>query len=250
MLIKFINLLHLEMNMPKTYGYFHILCLFLVLLTLFILYKTKPNIHKVILYYSLIAFLLEFLKQFSWSIGIDGNAIIFDYQWYAFPFQLCSTPIYICLLLLFIKSTSLYSYLAYFTILGSITTMLYPTSCFVSEILVNIHTMWLHGGSLVVSIYILMNKQIKLNYRKGFYIFLLNMTIANILNILIYHSSLLNGETFNMFYISPYFDCTLPIFNIIYENTPYFIFLLCYILIIYLGSKIIYFVTNLIKNIF
>ena len=246
-----IDLLHLEMNVPKPYGIFHISCLLLVFLSILILNKRKTSIHKVILFYGTIAFALELLKQISWSIYID-ESIIFDYQWYAFPFQFCSTPIYICLFLLLIKNknlkTALYSYLAYFTILGSITTMLYPASCFVSDILVNIHTMWLHGGSLVVSIYILMNKNIKLDYRKGFYVFIFMLMIANILNIVMYNSSLLNGETFNMFYISPYFECTLPIFDIIYKSMNYFVFLFIYIMAIYLGSKIIYIVNNIFKN--
>ena len=244
-----IDLLHLEMNTPIAYGVFHLSCLFLVFLILFILYKIKPKLNKVIFVYSSIAFLLEFLKQISWSIEVNGNAFIFDYQWYAFPFQLCTTPIYTCFLILLIKNNKIknacYSYLAYFTILGSITTMVYPTSCFVSDVLVNIHTMWLHGGSLIVSIYILMN-QIKLNYRHGFYVFLIMCIIANTLNIFIYHSSLLNGETFNMFYISPYFDCSLPIFDMIYNHTNYFVFLIIYILAIYLGSKIIYVLNKMI----
>ena len=48
---------------------------------------------------------------------------------------------------------SLLSYMAFITILGSIATIIIPDSCFVSDILINIHTMWLHCGSLVVSIW-------------------------------------------------------------------------------------------------
>jgi len=142
--------------------------------------------------------------------------------------------------------TALTSYLAYITILGSITTMIYPTSCFVSDVLVNIHTMWLHGGSLVVSIYIL--STMKLTYKDSIYVLLVFIVIANLLNIIVYHLDILNGETFNMFYISPYFVSSLPIFDIVYMNVPYIYFLLFYILVILLGSFIIYCIHNLMQH--
>ena len=71
---------------------------------------------------------------------------------------------YICL---FLKKgkirDSLLSFLAFFTILGSISTILLPESCFVEDILVNIHTMWLHCGSFVVSVYLLMSGTVEIN---------------------------------------------------------------------------------------
>jgi membrane protein DedA with SNARE-associated domain len=50
-----------------------------------------------------------------------------------------------------------------------------------------------------------------------------------------------------MFYISPYFTSTLPVFDIIQENVPFTIFLLIYILAIFIGSAIIYCIAYLIK---
>jgi len=37
-------------------------------------------------------------------------------------------------------------------------------------------------------------------------------------------------ETFNMFYISWKFDCTLPVLSAIYPKVPYVVFLLLYII--------------------
>lgn len=123
--------------------------------------------------------------------------------------------------------------------------MIVPDSCFVSDILVNIHTMWLHCGSFVVSIYLFMSKTVKINKEnliKAFNVFLIFVILANSLNIFIYNIDILKNETFNMFYISPYFISTLPIFDIIQENTPYIIFLLVYIFSILLGSILIYYI--------
>ena len=142
--------------------------------------------------------------------------------------------------------------MAYITILGSISTMLIPDSCFVSDILVNIHTMWLHLGSFVVSIYLLSTGAVKIDkqsFKLAFYVFLVFVIIAETLNVGIYNSSILNGETFNMFYISPYFISTLPVFNIIQENVPFILYLLIYIVAINIGSLVVFFIALLIKKI-
>ena len=157
------------------------------------------------------------LKQFIWAVDYDNstNTFLWDYQWYAFPFQLCTTPIYVSLICLFLKKSrlrdSLLAYIAYTTILGSISSALIPDSLFVSDLLVDIHTMWLHLGSLVVSIYLLMSKEVavsKRSFRDAILVFISFVVIANVLNILVYNIGILNGETFNMFYISPYFPST------------------------------------------
>ncbi len=52
-----------------------------------------------------------------------------------------------------------------------------------------------------------------------------------------------------MFYISPYFISSLPIFNTIQQNIPYLLFLLIYILVLIIGAFIIYNLAKLIKKI-
>lgn len=143
--------------------------------------------------------------------------------------------------------------MAFITILGSISTIILPDSCFVSDILVNIHTMWLHLGSFVVSVYLLISREVKLNIKnleRAFIVFMIFVVLALTLNITMYHSGILMGETFNMFFISPYFISTLPVFDIIQKNTPYLLFLIIYILVITLGSFIICYMGVLISKIF
>lgn len=182
-----------------------------------------------------------------WSVEYSKGAFVWDYQWYAFLFQLCTMPIYICLICLFLKKSwlrdSLLSFVAYTTILGSIASAVMPDSLFVPDILVNVHTMWLHLGSLAVSIYLFISSEVLVS-RKSFLqaivVFLVVITLASILNVCIYNSGVLKGETFNMLYISPYFESTLPVFNNIYNSVPYMLFLIIYILALSLGSGIIY----------
>ena len=260
---KFLLILQMEMKEPEAFGWFHLMWLFFVLVAVIFLYKKKKKnsekqLKLVLGIYGITAFVLELLKQLSWSFNYDSviNSVSWDYQWYAFPFQLCTTPIFISLICLFLKKgkirNCLLSYMAFVTILGSISTMLLPDSCLVSDILVNIHTMWLHLGSFVVSVYLIMNGVVKVN-KKNFInailVFLVFVSIALIMNIDVYNSGILNDETFNMFYISPYFESTLPVFDVIYEKVPYILFLLIYIVSLSLGAGIIYFIAMLINKI-
>ena len=78
------------------------------------------------------------------------------------------------------------------------------------------------------------------NLIDGFKIFLIFVVIAEILNIAVYNMNILNGEEFNMFYISPYFVSTLPVFNILQESLPFIVYLGVYIVAVYLGANIVY----------
>ena len=258
---KILYILQEEMEKPEAFGWFHLMCIFLVISTLVVL-KLKNEYNekqlKIVLgVYGIIALILEITKQLIWSFNYDAttNMVSWNYQWYAAPFQLCTTPIYVSIICLFLKNNklrnNLLSYIAFVTILGSAMTILIPDSCFVSDILVNVHTMWLHCGSFVVSVYLLMSGLVKINkqnLKSAIGIFLIFVLIAEILNISVYNTGILNGEEFNMFYISPYFKTTLPVFNTIQENVPFIIYLLTYIAAIFIGSTIVYYIAYHIKN--
>ena len=259
---KIIYFLQGEMESPTAYSWFHLLWILFIVIAVIFLYKKRKNYNEkqlktVLGVYSVIALVMEILKQIIWTFNYDPitNIITWDYQWYSFPFQLCTTPIYVCIICLFLKKNKfrnyLLSYISYITILGSFMTMIIPDSCFTSDILINIHTMWLHLGSFVVSIYLLMSGAVKIDkqsFKSAFYVFLVFVIIAEILNICIYNSGILNGETFNMFYISPYFISSLPVFDIIQQNVPFVIFLLIYIIAINMGALIVHFIASLIRK--
>ena len=88
----------------------------------------------------------------------------------------------------------------------------------------------------------------KENLKNAIKVFLFFVLIAEILNILIYNLDILNGETFNMFYISPYFISTLPVFNVIQQAVPFVIYLFTYILVMVIGAVIVYYISKLINK--
>ena len=254
---KLLYFLQKEMETPVTFGWFHILWIGITIISIICLYLNRKKYNEkqlklVLGIYGIGTFILELAKQLIWSFNYDPSAMLvtWDYEWYAAPFQLCTTPMYVSLICLFLKKNkirdSLLSYIAFFTILGSIATIIMPDSCFTSDILINIHTMYLHCGSLVVSIYLLFTKEVNLKFRNllyGFLVFLIFVFIANTMNITFYKTGIIGDETFNMFYISPYFISSLPVYDTIQKRMPYFIYLLIYLISIYLGGNIIFFIT-------
>ncbi len=248
------------MTTPTPYGRFHLLCIFLTLgITAALFFRRKKysdkQLKSVLAIYGFVALVLELLKQLIWAFDYDPATAekTWEYMWYAAPFQLCTTPIYASIICLFLKKCkvrdSLLSYMAFFTIIGSIATILSPSSCFTADIIVNIHTMYLHCGSLVLSLYLLFNREIKPNFGnflKGFYVFLICVFIALTLNIVFYKTGIIGDGTFNMFYISPYFTSELPVFDVIQENVSYPSYLFIYVSAIFGGANIIYWCSYLI----
>ena len=256
--LKILLFLQGEMTEPKAFGWFHIMWIIFIFLFLVLLRnkRSEKNLKVILGTYGIVALVFEILKQIAWSFNYENGIVTWDYQWYAFPFQLCTTPIIISIVCVFLKENKLrdilLSYMAYITILGGLATVLMPDSCFVSDVLINIHTMWLHCGSVAVSIYLLMTERVKLDLKHLLYaiiVFLVFVFIANTLNIVIYKSGILGDETFNMFYISPYFISALPVFDKIQESVPYLLYLVIYIILLSMGGGLVYLVGILIKKI-
>jgi ABC-type dipeptide/oligopeptide/nickel transport system permease component len=49
-----------------------------------------------------------------------------------------------------------------------------------------------------------------------------------------------------MFYISPHFISSLPVFDLIQENVPYVLFLIIYVVLLMLGAAIILGISKLV----
>ncbi|MBQ7455041.1 MAG: YwaF family protein [Clostridia bacterium] len=245
-LIKLIVALQYEIERPRSWGAFHLFWIALCALVTLLLLRHKPKnrekyLKSILGVFGFTALALEIAKQVIWSY--DG---IWHYQWYAAPFQLCTTPIFASLIALFLPRCrardNLLSYMAFVTILGSVATAVYPESCFVPTLLVDVHTMFLHLGGLCVSLCLLAREVdfSRKSFRGGFCVFLIFAGVAEALNVAVYHSGVLNGETFNMFYISPYFISALPVFDAIQQSVPFPVFLLAYLAAMFLGSGAVF----------
>lgn len=235
----FFSILSAEMKEPTSYGWFHLMFVAIMIgVTVFLCIKFKNASDKsfriIVAICWTIMFAFELYKQLEYSYNLTTPTITWDYQWYAFPYQLCSTPLYV-LPIIFISKDSkwrdaLIAYIATFSMFGGLATFIYPEQVFISTIGINIQTMVHHGLQIVLGIFFIVWARKKVNrwfYIKAIPVFAVLVTIAIIMNS--GFMSLGIDETFNMFYISPYFDCTLPILSMIYPKVNYLIFVALYI---------------------
>jgi hypothetical protein len=232
------ELLDSKMNRPESYGsletsWFHYLSLILVfILTVQLTNKFKTSsdnqIKKILLITGLVMIVLEIYKQIIFTY--QANA----YQWYAFPFQFCSTPMYLFIIYGLNKNEKidhyLLSFLATYSTFAGLAVMLYPTDVFIETIGINVQTMIHHGAMAVIGLSLLLTKM-KLNYKylaKGFVVFIILGGMAVVLNTLF---NLQNIEgTFNMFFINERFVNHLPVLGSIQPLVPHIVFLVIYFL--------------------
>lgn len=257
---KIVNALDKSMETPTNYGWFHLMFIAIVILTtvlLCIYFKDckKKTFRNIVLGCWILIILLEIYKQINFAFNLENGIVTWDYSWYAFPFQFCSTPLYLLPFIVFLNDGKLKdSFLAYmttFSFFGGLVVFIYPNDVFISTIGINVQTMIHHGLQIILGIFFVVYNRNRFDlkfYLKSIPLFGVMILIALVLNISIYHilQNLNMDDTFNMFYISPYFECTLPILSNVYNATPYIVFLFIYIFGFVLISFIIYYVEQLI----
>ena len=226
----FQNLLRIfdaSMETPGLYGWFHLLwigiSLGLAAVLVYIQKKTKSEKmpFRVIFITAVVVTIWEIYKQINFSFGYE-NGVSFDYGWGSFPFQFCSTPMYVGLLVgIFRKGkvhNALAAYLATYAMFAGLCVMVYPGDVFIETIGINIQTMICHGSMITVGIYLLATGYVKLQHKtilKALCVFASAATVAIILNEVAFYTGLLEDHYFNMFYFSPHCDPHLPVFSLV-----------------------------------
>ena len=231
-----------EIQTPKIFGVFHIVCIALVIaLTVFLCkkYKDCPDkTFRVVLFVSWSAMvLLEMYKQINFSFSLSGEDAVWDYSWYAFPFQFCSTPIYVLPFAIFGKDgkvrDAVLAFMATFSLFAGLTVYVYPEQVFISTLGIDIQTMVHHGLQVVLGIYITVRNKHRLNrefFLGGIYVLGVLILSAIILNESVHYLFVQLGidETFNMFFISRHYECTLPLLSLFASKIPNILVILIY----------------------
>lgn len=237
---KIINGLSGSMTTPANYGWFHLVCWAIVigacvLIGFFGRKASDKTVRIVVLCFGIGMILFEVYKQLVFSY--NGSVDQWDYQWYAFPFQFCSVPMYVALIAGCLKKGKfqnvLFSFLTTYSIFAGLVVMIYPGNVFCSITGINIQTMVHHGGILVLGFFLLMSGRVKIQHKTILWascVFLTFVATALVMDIVFVKAGWVGTESFNMFFISPYFECSLPLVGMIYTKVPYVVFLLIYII--------------------
>ncbi len=241
---KILFFLQGEMECPTPYSLFHICCLLLVAAaTVFLILRCRGvsdrAVRRICLVVWIVVVALEIYKQLVFSMSVTDGTATWDYQWYAFPFQFCSTPLYALPFVIWLKDGRLrdafIAFFATFSVFGGLAVMFYPGDVFIGMIGINIQTMIHHGSQVVMGIFLFAYYRDRLPFRRlagSVAVFAGFAATAILLNEIVfaYFTRIaMIDETFNMFFISPHYPCTLPVLSGIYDKIPYLAFLLLYL---------------------
>ena len=133
-----------------------------ILITAFIAYLVIKNckhfddksIDKNVFVFGVCFFVLELYKQLFYNVFSGRNG----YDWGIFPFQLCSTPLYVCLIAPFTKGEvrkAFYVYLSSFCMLGGLSVLIFPSSVIVEEITITFQSIIWHSNMVVLGCYLI-----------------------------------------------------------------------------------------------
>ena len=227
-----LRFLDLRMEQPVPYGWFHLVSFALSILAavglcLFGKKDSPERVRAVVLGVAIVVALLEIYKQINYSFSYE-NGIVFDYQWYIFPWQFCSTPMYIGLLAGLTKRgkfhDALCAYLATYAVFAGLSVMCYPTTVFTETIGINIQTMVCHGSMIFVGAYLFGSGHVKLEHKtilKALPVFAFAVLAAVVMNEIAYQAGLLETEDFNMFFVSPHSAPHLPVYSLVQGVVPF-----------------------------
>ena len=220
---KVLEILDTRMECPPSYGWFHIMFIALSIvagIALCVIFKDgKKYAPRIVLITAVTVILLEVYKMINFGFSYE-DGISYSFPWSSFPFQFCSTPMYVGLLAGLIRKgpihKSLCAYLATYAVFAGLCVMAYPNDVFIDVVGINIQTMICHGSMLTVGIYLFGSGYVAAKHStilKALPVFCVAVGIAMGLNEWAYRSGLLEEHFFNMFYFSPHADAHLPVYS-------------------------------------
>lgn len=238
---EFIHYLQGEMETPSLLSFFHIVVIATILLTtvlISVFFKNcKEKTYKRILLIGwVICIVLEIFKQIIKSFH-NGNPSYFEYNFYDFPFHLCSMIFYMLPMLIFLNKDkhknlieALNGFISFFGLFAGIVVVFVPTFVFSRLIFTNVQSMVHHGTQVVLGVFIFVwnRKEITTKtYLKSLIVLIITMVLAIGVNLLLYP---LSKDGIDMFYINPRQYNNLPIFSTIQRECGYFVYLITYII--------------------
>ena len=231
---------------PQLFGTFHICALLLCVLFNYIVYrfykdKDESFIIDSIHYCGIIMIIMELVKQvFCYIYVFDRNINL----WF-FPWQLCSMAMYCALL---IKTehrrlqNALLIFLSTYSLIAAIVALAVPADMLRPQIYLTCYSFLYHFAMISLSIMsiIIIRKRSDLIFFDSVILFLFMALIAEVINIVshqIFHDIHVEPD---MFYITPYYPTTQPVFNTIALRFGIFTEIIIYLGLIILSSYLIY----------
>ncbi len=244
LLDRFIEFTAWEMTKPKAYGPFHLIFSFVgiavCLLLAWKLRKIGEKGNKILLIsVSLFLIITEVYKQLFYYYHMENE----KYNFGIFPFQLCSVPMYLCLIAALVKpgkiQNGMYGFMTTFNLLGGIMAFIEPSGIVHDHLTLTIHAFVWHLSLIFIGAYLLMSgrgAKTKKDYLYAVITFVSLCVVAFIINLSLWDIS--NGGI-NMFFVGPR-NSSLVVFKQISEMFGWYVSTLLYIPTVCLGAYLIF----------
>lgn len=231
-----------EMEKPAAYGWFHILMtaglLALTVFAAYLLRNTNEKQNRIVL--GVVGGFLLVTEVYKIAFHMTVN----PYDWYfwgAFPFQLCSVPMYLCVFCALCRNEKvnrwLYEGMFAVNMVGGIMAFIEPSGIQHGYVTLTIHAYVWHMLLVFVGLYLYMSKRVctdKGSYRKAAGVYLAACGVAQGCNLIF-------GDKINCFYISPYVQSPLAVFKDIYAACGWVVNMVLLMLAVLLASAAIYY---------
>lgn len=253
---KVIAFLQFEWGKPTLYSWKHLMFLAIMVIALVVVCLACRNLtdkqfRRVMLGFGIALIILEIFKQLVFAY--DSTTDKWEYDWKQFPFQFCSVPMYLMLIVGLLKECRfrdyLCSFLATFGVFAGLIVMLYPSTV-LSPIVFRFAQSMIHHSAMVVGgAVVIVAQKVELKHKtilKAIAVFATVVVIAFAMNVIFHLSG--NTASFNMFYIGPYDSCDIPVLHDIgnifkidanYLHFGNFAFILLYILAFSLAGYLV-----------
>ncbi|MBQ6216187.1 MAG: YwaF family protein [Erysipelotrichaceae bacterium] len=232
---------------PQLFGSMHILALTVIIIVNLIFFscfrrKNEKDLLKYLHISGLFMILAEAFKQWFCFYYVFDRKINL---WF-FPWQLCSMAMYCSFLVTYFKKKEMQNvflvFLASFSLITDIIALILPYDMLRDQILLFIHSFAYHGLILTQAqaALLLLKQRKKASFLPSVNLFLCMCLIAEIINVICHHIFHDIHVEPNMFYITPYYPTTQPVFHEIAVRYGIFTGIIIYLLCIVLISFLIY----------
>lgn len=251
MLKQLISYTAWRMIPPKAYGSFHILFTVIGFALCAVLAiacrRLSEKAHRRLLL-SLGLFLAgtELYKQLFYYYYI-GNC---SYQWWIFPFQLCSVPMYLCIIAALIPKgrvqRGIYAFMSTFNMLGGAIAFAEPSGLCHPYVTLTAHAFVWHMLLVFIGFYLIASGRgcySAADFGGAVATFLALCVIALGINVGLWDIS---GGSVNMFFIGPA-NTTLVVFKDIAQEYGWYVATALYIPVVCIGAAIVWGVTRVVR---
>ena len=244
---------HWKMEVPKSYGVFHLgvmligfaVCFFVAYL---LRKKDEKSVKGIVLAIGIILAVCEVYKQLMYKLVINPDRL---YNWGAFPFHLCSVPMYLCLIIPFLKKgvvrQTMYDFIMTYSLLSGFVAFLEPSGLLHKQVTMTAHSLLWHLvlvflGALMA--FTGLGKTAKPNFKRATIMWLVLCAVAFLINCI--HWDVSEGAI-NNFFVGPR-NSSLIICKQISEMFGWYVSTVLYIPAVSVGAWLVKTIIKALRN--